>query len=136
MAGIIFFTYSMYFIRIIKGNPQEFETDIIQTLGSWIVARGAASRRSLWMLWLVSVILEIIYFGLVLIVVNNLAIQFLTGLIVGLESFHLGYVARSFSRFFRGQTALKQLLNWRLERTSALMFFTHSFLVLVCLIVY
>lgn len=136
MAGIIFFTYSLYFSRIIKGNPQEFEMDILQALGGWIIARGVASRRTLWMMLLVSIIIEVLYFCLALLVINNLAMQFMTGLAIGLESFHMGYMGWNLARFFRGKIALKELFDWRLERMSALLFFTHSFLVLVFLIAY
>jgi hypothetical protein len=136
MAGIIFFSYSIYFARIIKGHPQEFELDIIRAMGGWMMARGAASRRGLWMLLFVSVVVELSYFGLALLSINNIVVQFLTGMIVGLEVFHLGYLMWNFSRFFKGKIALKDLFYWRLERTSAVMFFTHSFLVLVFLIAY
>jgi hypothetical protein len=136
MAGIIFFTYSLYFSRIIKGSPQEFEMDILKALGGWIIVRGMASRRSLWMLLYVSLIIEILYFGFTLLVIDNLAMQFITGLAVGLEIFHMGYMGRNLSRFFKGKIALKEIFGWRLERISALLFFTHSFLVLVFLITY
>lgn len=136
MAGIIFFTYSFYFSRIIKGSPQEFEIYITKALGSWMIARGVASRRSLWTLLFVSIIIETFYFGFTMLTINNLAMQFITGLIVGLESFHMWYMSRNFFGFFRGKTVLQELFNWRLERISAIMFFTHSFLVLVFLIAY
>lgn len=134
LAGIIFLIYSFYFSRILKGNPQEFETELLRALGGWMVDKGLASRRSLWLMLFLSIVIEVVYFGLALLVISNLALQFITGFMVGLEGFHLGYTIRSFSRFFKGQTTLKELFDWRLERISAIMLFTYSFLILVFLI--
>ncbi len=110
--------------------------DILKALGGWVIVRGMASRRSLWMLLYVSLFIEILYFGFTMLVIDNLAMQFITGLAVGLEIFHMVYMGRNLSRFFKGAIALKEIFSWRLERISALLFFTHSFLVLVFLITY
>lgn len=136
MAGIIFFAYSLYFTRIIKGNHEVFEMDLLQVLGNWMIEKGMSSRRIMWAILVVSVFIEVTYFGLALLLIDNLAMQFITGLVVGVESFHLAYMIRSFARFFGGKIVLKQLFSWRLERASAMLLFTHSFLVLVFLLAY
>ena len=135
-AGSILFFYSFYFVRIIRGNPESFEGELLQALANWMVQKGSKVRGHLWMMLLLSFSLELLYFVLVFAVIKNLALLIFTGLFVMIEIYHLTSFGLSLTRFFRGDTKLKHLFNWRLERFSALIFYTHSLLVLVSIIVY
>ncbi|CFX85052.1 Uncharacterized [Syntrophomonas zehnderi OL-4] len=133
-AGILLFLYSLYFIRIIKGKPQDFEIELLKSMTQWMVQQGRSSKGQLWAMYFFSVLLELTYFILVLLVIKNPFIQFFTALLAGVETFHLASTAVSFRRFFAGQTMISQLFNWGMERMSAILFFTHSLLVLVTLL--
>ena len=71
IATILFLLYSIYFIRIIKGNPKGFEMEILRSFADWIVSRGAVSRNRVWMVYWASLGLEIFYFYLVLTIIKN-----------------------------------------------------------------
>ena len=135
-AGTILFFYSFYFVRIIRGNPESFEGELLQALANWMVQKGSKVRGHLWMMLLLSFSLELLYFVLVFAVVKNMALLIFTGLFVMIEIYHLTSFGLSLARFFRGDIKLKHLFNWRLERFSALIFYTHSLLVLVSIIIY
>ena len=133
-AGIIFIGYSLYFVQIIKGNQQVFEQQLLEALAGWMISAGAKARRQIWILIILSVILEIAYFVLTLLVVENLLIIAFTGAFVMLETLHIYSIINNFNKFFAGTIELKELFEWRVERISAMVFFTHSFLVLSCII--
>ncbi|NLJ72795.1 MAG: hypothetical protein GX333_07255 [Syntrophomonadaceae bacterium] len=134
LAGIIFLSYSFYFYKIMLGKPEDFELELLKSLADWMVGRGTKSRSDLWTLYFVAIILEIFYFILVFTIIKHPVLLGVTGFFVGIEVIHMAFVARSFSRFFSGKIVLKELFNWKMERISGLAFFTHSFLLLVCLI--
>ncbi|MGI5911677.1 MAG: hypothetical protein ACOX6E_03735 [Syntrophomonadaceae bacterium] len=127
--------YSLYFSRIIKGNPEGFESELLQALANWIIIKGSSSRRSLVVMLLLSFIIEGCYFLLVFEVIDNIFMLIFTGIFVAFEVFHLLSFGFSLKNFFHGNKKLKYLFNWRVERVSTLAFFTHSLLVLVCLII-
>ncbi len=135
-AGSILFFYSFYFVRIIRGNPESFEGELLQALANWMVQKGSKVRGHLWMMLLLSFSLELLYFVLVFAVIKNMALLIFTGLFVIVEIYHLTSFGLSLVRFFRGDIKLKHLFNWRLERFIALIFYTHSLLVLVSIIIY
>lgn len=134
MAGIIFGLYSVYFIRIIKGNPQTFEIELLRALAAWIVNTGKASKIQLWMMYIVSLLMEGIYFFLTFTLIKNLFMLGLTASFAGMETYHLITVAINLKRFFAGKSSITNILNWRIERISAVLFFTHSLLVLIILL--
>ncbi|MGI5921112.1 MAG: hypothetical protein ACOX6I_05185 [Syntrophomonadaceae bacterium] len=134
MAGVILLVYSLYFTRIIKGNPQMFELELLKALADWMISKGPASRNHIRIMLLLSVLLEGAYFLLAIFLVSNIVMQFFTGMLAGVEIIHLLTMAINFSRFFRGKIVLKNIFNWHLERISALLLFTHALLVLVVLI--
>jgi hypothetical protein len=135
-AGSLLFFYSFYFVRIIRGNPESFEGELLQALANWVVQKGSKSQGQLWMMLLLSFCLELLYFVLVFAVIKNIALLIFTGVFVLVEIYHLTSFGVSLTRFFRGEIKLKHLFNWRIERVSALIFFTHSLLVLVSIVVY
>lgn len=136
MAGIIFVVYSLYFVRIIKGEPQVFELELLKSLAAWMIERGRASKTQLWLMYFLSLLLEIIYFILSFYLLTNPVLRLVTAAFVGVEVYHMSMIAVYFRRFFAGKTMISQLFNWPLERISATFFFTHSFLVLVSLIIF
>ncbi len=134
LAGSLFLLYSIYFMRIIRGKPQSFEMELLKSLAGWMVQRGPGSKGQLWLMYVMSLIIEVIYFVLVLLIIKNPFMQYFTILLAGLESYHLFWLAMSLRRFFAGITRISQIFNWRLERISATLFFTHALLVLISLI--
>lgn len=132
-ALFIFFTYSFYFFKIILGKPEEFEIELLKSLANWMVNKGVKARSQLWWLFFLSVALEIVYFTLVFVNVTQPVLLIITSFFAGVEIIHLITVGISFSKFFGGKIVLKDLLNWKVERLSGLLFFTHTFLVMVCL---
>lgn len=133
-AGLLLLLYSVYFYHIMKGRPQEFEIELVRALAEWMINRGPASRSQLWMFYVLSLILEIIYFSLVFYLLNNAVIKLFTIFLASFEALHLGMVGINLSRFFGGSMPLKNLLNWPIERTSAVLFFTHTLLVVINII--
>jgi hypothetical protein len=131
MASLIFLLYSIYFIKIIKGEPQDLELEVIRSLADWIIVKRAATKTYLWAMLGGSLLAEALYFYLVLVLIPNPTLRILTGIFIPVEIFHLTRLALSLNWFFTGKYLLSQIFNWRLERFSALLFFTHSFLVLV-----
>lgn len=134
LTGSLFLLYSIYFIRIIKGKPQSFEMELLQSLARWMVHRGPSSKGQLWLMYLMSLFIELLYFILVLLIISNPFMQFFTALLAGLESYHLLWMALSLRHFFAGRTRISQIFNWRLERISATLLFTHTLLVLIIMI--
>jgi len=134
-AGLLLLLYSIYFIRIIKGKPQAFEIELLKSLAYWMVQKGRASKVQLWLMYLLSLIIELSYFILVFSLIANPFMQIFTAMLAGVESYHLLLVGISFKRFFASKTMITQLFNWRMERMSAVLFFTHSLLVLITLFI-
>jgi len=133
-AGVIFLLYAVYFLQIVRGRPEEFELEIMKSLAAWMVSRGSAAKGRLWLLVLISFVLELFYFILVFsIIVNNFMVWF-TVLFAAYEVLHLFLISVGLSRFFQGQLKLKHIFKWKAERFSAILFYTHSMLVLVTLL--
>ncbi|MEN6349940.1 MAG: hypothetical protein ABFD08_11155, partial [Syntrophomonas sp.] len=132
-AGVIFMLYSIYFSKIITGKPEQFELEMLKSLANWMIERGSASRLQIWLMLLSSFILEIAYFLLVIYLIENQALLLFTFAFAGIEIVHIITLFISFYRFFAGKLILKNIFRWRLERVSAFLFFTHSFLVIMAL---
>ncbi len=136
LAGIIFLAYLYYFYKIMLGKPEEFEMELLKSLAAWMVSKGTKSRPQLWLMYFCSIALAVIYFLLVFTVIKHPVLLVITGLFAVWELVHLMIIGWTLNRFFAGKVILKEIFNWRMERTSALLYFTHSFLVIVCLIFY
>ena len=134
LAGCILAIYSPYFVRIITGSPRAFEEELLKAIAAWAITRGAAIRGQIRLLILASLLLEIIYFVMVFTAISNPAMLIFTGFLVGVEVIHFSIVMRTFYRFFRGEIMIKEIFNWRMERVSAVLFFTHCMLVIFSLI--
>ena len=116
---------------IIKGNPESFELDLLNSLANWMIEKGAKSQVRIWMMLLLSLLLEASYFLLVILIVANPVMLGFTVLFATFELLHLLVLGLAFKRFFQGQKVLKEVFNWKMERSSALLFFTYSLLVLI-----
>lgn len=132
-AGLIFVLYSFYFSRIITGNPEQFEMDMLRSLADWMIKKGAASKSQLWFMLLSSFMLELGYFYLVLVLIKNPVLLLFTWTLAGIEIIHLSSLFIAFYRFFTGKLILKDIFKWSLERVSAFLFFTHSLLVILAI---
>lgn len=133
-AGVIFILYSIYFSQIIKGKPEKLELEILKALANWMIATGVKSQLQIWFTLILSVILETAYFALVLILIGNPFLWYFTWLFIGIEIIHIAIIFLAFYRFFHTRLLLKDIFQWRLERVSAIFFFTHSMLVIVYLV--
>ncbi|MEA1960144.1 MAG: hypothetical protein U9N81_02425 [Bacillota bacterium] len=134
MAAIIFLMYSSYFIHILKGQPQDFEMEILKALAGWMVQQGSSSKMKMWHMFGLSLLIELIYFLLAFIVLANPFMIYLTVAFVGFEAYHYSSLAVSFKHFFSGQTKISDIFNWKTERLSATLFYTHAMLVLISLL--
>ncbi|HWP95962.1 MAG TPA: hypothetical protein VN426_03860 [Syntrophomonadaceae bacterium] len=130
-AGLLLILYSIYFFKILKGDPLDFEIELMKSLAEWMINRGPASRWQLWMLYFLSILLEAGYFFLVFSLMNNMFIRMFSMFFAGFEVFHLFLVGANLNRFFRGKIPLKHIFSWPVERCSAVLFFTNTMLVLV-----
>lgn len=134
MAGCILAIYSFYFVRIITGSPRAFEEELLKAFAAWAITRGTAIRGQIRLLILASVLLEFVYFVMVFTVISNPAMLIFSGFLVGVEIIHFSLVIRNFYQFFHGEIMIKEIFNWRMERVSAVLFFTHCMLVIFSLI--
>lgn len=134
VAGCILALYSVYFIRIIKGSPRAFEAELLRAFAAWAITRGTAIRGQIRWMIILSIALEVIYFWMVFTVIANPAMLIFTSFLIGVEVIHFGIVTHNFRQFFQGKIMIKQIFNWRMERTSAVLFFTHCLLALFSLI--
>lgn len=130
-AGVLLLLYSIYFFKIIKGDPQEFEFELMKSLAEWMINRGPASRWQLWMLYFLSILLEAVYFSLIFLLMGNMFIRVFSIFFASFEVFHLFLVGANLNRFFRGKIPLKHIFSWPVERSSAVLFFTNTMLILV-----
>lgn len=134
IAAIIVLVYASYFFNILRSRPERFESFLLAGLADWMMEVKYASRSHMrWML-VFSIFLEAVYFVLVFLVINNLAFWILTGIFALFEIYHLSSMGLNMHRFFKGVLPLKDLFRWKTERASAILFFTHAFLVLVQLL--
>ena len=129
MASSILIIYSSYYIKIIRGYPQEFELELVNAL-QWLRRKPG----HLWMLLWASALIEVLYFSLVFLVLSNPVILVITWLIILMEVWHLAVVFTKFRAFLAGSISCAAIFNWKLERVSALGFFTHSLIVLLTLL--
>lgn len=136
IAIIIFLLYSVYFYYIIRSRPEHFERLMLTTMADWMIAHKQDVPRQMGMLLVFSLLLEVGYFTLVFLVINNPVFRVITGIFAAFEAFHLLRFALAMHQFFSGIIPLKELFNWKVERVSAWLFFTHALLVLVQLAVW
>lgn len=135
-AGLLIILYSVYFFKILQGDAQGFEFELMKTLAEWMINRGPASRWQLWLLYILSILLEGFYFFLVFYLLGNPVIKIFSIFFASFEALHLLLVGSNLSRFFRGKIPLKNIFSWPVERSSAGLFFTHGLLVLINIFFY
>lgn len=133
MAGFIFLVYSPYFFRIIKGDPGSLEIEMLQAMADWIIRKKTAAHTYIWGMFAASVLAEAIYFYTTWSLIANPVMRLFTGLLILFEVNHLLTLGLHLHRFFTGQYLLSQIFLWSLERASAVLFFTHAFMVLAIL---
>ncbi len=136
LAGIIFLIYGSYVGRILKGNPQVLETEVNNMLSEWIQEDQKRFARQLLLLLGFGFILEAGYLILAFMVLHNPVMTLLTLVLAAEESLNIGMVIYAFYKYFRQKIDAEKIFNWKMERISAVFFFTHSFLALVSLFFY
>ncbi|MGI6412616.1 MAG: hypothetical protein ACOXZ5_02960 [Syntrophomonadaceae bacterium] len=130
-AAIILILYSWYFIKIITGTSRDFETELLKTFTTWIIDNRENSQRDCWIMVAITIFFEVVYFSLVVFIIDNPVMLVFTGGLAGFELIHIFRVGIGLSRFFKGDSKVKHIFNWKIERTSAVLFFTHALLVLI-----
>lgn len=133
IAAVFFLLYSWYFIRIIKGRPQSFELSLMKSLAQWMVQEGPPSKGKMWLMYWISLLIEVFYLGMAWLTVTNPFMHYFTMAVIALESYHLLWLGLSFRRFFAGRAPVSRIFNWRLERMSALTLFSYSLLLVITL---
>ena len=108
MASSILIVYSSYYIKIIRGYPQEFELELLDALQNWLEGRKPGH---LWMLLWASALIEVLYFSLVFLVLSNPVILVITGLIIIMEIWHLAVVFAKFRAFLTGSISCAAILT-------------------------
>jgi hypothetical protein len=136
MAAVIFIIYGIYFAAILRGNPQVLELEMRGAFAAWLREGKGSGRVKLMILLLASLILEALYFVLAFLVLHNPVMIILTLILAGEELLHLVVVVNSAQKYWQGRIEAERILNWIIERVSAVFFFTHAFLVLVSLILF
>jgi hypothetical protein len=121
------------FIRIIKGNPEELESEMMQGLAAWIMTRGPRAKGQLLVMLFLSLLAEAGYFIMVFLTLDNLFMLLFTCFFAGYEILHLLLLTFNLYRFFKGRLKLKEIFVWKAERFSALLFFTQTLLVMIVL---
>lgn len=127
MAGCIFLLYSVYFVRIIRGEPEVLELHIHASLAEWIIHTKAPAQLYMWGMYALSLLLEVLYFYLTLVYIKNPAMRIFTGFFILFEINHLLGLGYNLRRFFRGQYLLSQIFHWGRERSSAVLFLPTPF---------
>ena len=135
MAGVIFLVYIYYFWLIMRGQASVFEVAIIKNLAAWMIEKGALVKQYLWAMLFLSFTIELLYLVLTFLVFTNPVILFFTIFLAGFECLHLLVIGMNFIKFFQGEIVIKHLLNWRVERSSAVLLFTHATLVMLAMMV-
>lgn len=130
IAGIIFAVYSIYFIKIISGNPDEFEKELLAALKDWS-QKNNGKKSQIRLIFSISLIVELFYFLMVFLVIYNPVFVVFTILFAGVELFHIYRIGINVHKFLKGIIESADLFNWKLERLSAILFFTHSLLSLI-----
>lgn len=136
MAAIIFIVYGIYFVAIIRGNPQAMEGEMGETFALWLQKGGGSGQLRLSTLLLGSLILEGAYFVLAFTLLHNPVMIILTLVLAVEELLHVGVVVNAVNKYWRRKIEAQKIFNWTIERVSAIFFFTHAFLVLVNILVF
>ena len=136
MAAIIFIVYGIYFAAILRGKPQAMEGEMGEAFALWLEKDGGSGRLRLSSLLLGSLILEGAYFVRAFSLLHNPVMIILTLVLAGEELLHVGVVVNAVNKYWRGEIEAQKIFNWTIERTSAIFFFTHAFLVLVNILVF
>ena len=134
-AGAIFLVYSVYFINIISGAPGEFENELLEVFSEW-AQKGNGNGLQIGMLFLTSLLIELFYFGLVLLVIKNPVFVVFTVVFIAIEFYHIFRIGRGLIRYLRGLIEIALVLDFKFERISAMLFFTHSLLLLFILFLF
>lgn len=134
-AVMIFLVYSVYFIKIISGAPSKFENELVEVLSEW-AQKGNGSGSPVCLLFLTSLFIEVCYFVLVFLVVKNPVFIVFTVIFVGVELYHIFRVGKGLKGYLQGLTDIEFVLDFKFERISATLFFTHSFLLLFILFLF
>lgn len=136
MALTISLLYLPYLIAILMAKPEKFETRAILTLAMWIRDVGPRARRYLEGMYLFTALLEMIYFAVALMVIQNIFLYWFTVAFIGFEILHFFREVINLRKFFGGNLPIKALLYWRYERLSCLLFCLHAILLIFSLYVF
>lgn len=123
--------YLPYLFAILSGNPQRFELKIVYSLAFWIKQIGPSAKKQMENIFITAAILEITYMALVFFLIDNSILLGVTAALSFFEVIHHTKTYINLRRFFLGNVMIKNILLWRYERGSCLLFVFHGILVLV-----
>ncbi|MGE5380838.1 MAG: hypothetical protein ACM3NT_07185 [Methylocystaceae bacterium] len=136
MAVTICLLYLPYLAAILLGQPGNFETKAVLTLAVWIRDVGVKSKRYLESIYLFTALLEIAFFTLALLVIKNTFLFWFTWAFIGFEILHFIREIINLRHFFGGSLPIKDILYWRYERLSCLLFCMYAILLIFNLLVF
>jgi hypothetical protein len=127
-------TYFYYVAKILTGKAALLELMIMDYFLKWLIANNSKSKWKYCLYLAVSFGLEAAYLLLTLFLVKNTIFMVFTISLGAFEIMHLFNAIHSGYRFFTNRRPFKKLLNFRIERCSALLLFAHALVLLVFLI--
>lgn len=136
MAITIALLYIPYIAAILMGKPDKFETRAVLTLAMWIREVGPRSKTYLESIYFLTVLIEIAYFTLALMIIKNVFLYWFTIAFIGFEVLHLCKEIFNLRKFFQGRLAIKDILAWRYERLSCLLFCLYAILLVFNLLIF
>jgi len=131
LAVFIAFGYSMYVRAILKGDADLMEKSLMATIADWMVASGPKSRKRVWFTYWSSLVIELGYLYLALTTLDNMALNFITAAVLGIEAYNMSKLHQRLWWFFHGKITLGEVFVWKVERVSSMALFTHAILVLL-----
>ncbi len=135
-ALTIMLFYFYYVLKILIAKADTFEFVLMESFINWLIVNKQSSKMKSYLLIALSICLEVLYFVLVILFIDNKVIIFYTILLITFECLHLVTSIYSFNQFFKSKRKLSNLFNWRLERSAALLIFTHNILTIAYIINY
>ncbi|KUG03249.1 hypothetical protein ASZ90_019348 [hydrocarbon metagenome] len=112
------------------------EIEILEAFILWLQKDKGSARIRLVSMLAASLALEVVYFILAFLLLQNPVMIILTLILAGEELLHIAVILNSSYKYLRGRIGPERIINWIIERVSAAFFFTHAFLVLVSILFY
>lgn len=134
LAASLLILYSPYLRYILSGKAGEFEERLQQEAVASLDSMPGNPWRVLMPVVVVALVLEAAYFVSAWMVFDRIVFR---GITLGFASFEVIHLARTvwyLPGFVAGRVKVDTLINWDMERTSAIVFSMHAILGLLLII--